>query len=136
MTGSVRTAADHVDSTLRGRTYAVPFEDVWSAALRLAGGQLRGWRLLQADDDAGRIRASCASVLFRAPRSVEIRIGLDADAQTRVDAEALRSDGRRDLGVCRRRLRQLFRHLDAAVVRAQADRLRRTDGAAPQRDAR
>ena len=45
------------DPELRGRTYAVPFEDVWAAAIALANGGLRGCSLKRANDRDGIIIA-------------------------------------------------------------------------------
>lgn len=67
------------------RTYAIPFERVWQAALALAQGGLRGWHVLQADDYEGVIVAQVrAGLLRRSTHAVVVRIGLDADGQTRV----------------------------------------------------
>ena len=119
----VRTAVRHEDERLRGRTYAVPFEDVWQAALTLASGGLRGWSLNSADDTDGIIDA-CASRRFpRAVDRVAVRISLDDDAQTRVDAEA---GAWQDTALSPRRtarhLDRFFRALDDAVKRAAAER--------------
>ncbi|CAN5893357.1 hypothetical protein BH23GEM9_BH23GEM9_02500 [soil metagenome] len=108
------TAADAADPRLRSRTYAVPFEAVWRASLRLAGGGLRGWSTHSADDHDGVIRAS-ASSLLGGEHDIEIRIGLDADAQTVVDATATVRSGR-DFGRARRRLQRFLLALDRATA--------------------
>lgn len=101
---------------LRGRIYPIPFERVWRAALALAGGGLRGWRVLDADDLAGVIRAEATSLLFHRVADVEIRVGLDQDAQTRVDARSASRGRRGDLGASVRRLRRFLRRLDRALA--------------------
>ena len=83
----VRTAARHEDARLRGRTYAIPFEDVWQAALALASGAQRGWSLVSADDSDGIIIADARRRFPEAVDRVVVRVSLDANAQTRVDAE-------------------------------------------------
>lgn len=78
------TSPDAADPRLRGRTYAVPFDEVWRAALRLAGGGVPGWRVAEADDVEGVIRAVLRGGLRREERTAVIRIGFDGNAQTRV----------------------------------------------------
>jgi hypothetical protein len=113
--GFAQTSRESDDPALRGRTYAIPFEAVWQAALRLAGGELRGWRVAAADDQAGEILAE-ARGLFGAMHDIGIEIILDADAQTRVDGRvAARSAP--DFGRSRRRLLRFFRSLDRALAR-------------------
>lgn len=112
-----RTAADSDDPRLRGRTYAVPFEQVWQAALRLADAGLGGWVLVSADDDAGVINAEATNLLLRRTDDIEVRIVLDADAQTRVDARSASRQEKADLGSNARRLRKFFEALDRAVGR-------------------
>ena len=109
------TDPHHPDLTLRGRTYAIPFVRVWEAALRLASGGLRGWSLLSGDEDRGSITAESRTLLFRFVDDVEIRISLDENAQTRVDAVSWSRVGRGDLGKNARRLRGFFRALDREV---------------------
>lgn len=103
------------DPDLRGRTYAIPYEQVWRAARRLAGGGLRGWKLVDADDYDGLIRAEARSRLLRRVDDVVIRITLDANAQTRVDARSSSRGSRGDLGSNARRLRRFFAALDEAL---------------------
>lgn len=112
--GCAATAPNAADPSLRGRTYAIPFEDVWQAALRLAAGGLSGWTLRTHDDADGLIRARTHG-LGGTMHAIVVRIFLDADAQTRVDAEAV-AEGPRDFGAARRRLRRFFTALDRAVA--------------------
>lgn len=114
--GDVETAADAADPTLRGRTYAIPFDDVWQAAVRLAGGRLRGWRLAESDDTEGVIRSETKR-LTGALYDATIRITLDDDAQTRVDARVVARRPGRDFGTAVRMVRRFFRSLDRTLAR-------------------
>lgn len=111
------TSPDQDDARLRGRTYPIPFEQVWQAALHLAGGGLRGWQVLEQDDQRGTIRAEARARFGKAVDDVYVRIYLDRDAQTRVDARAGARDAKRDFGRNARRLRRFFRSLDERLGR-------------------
>ena len=117
------TAPVHDDARLRGRTYAIPFEDVWNAAHALCTVGMRGWRLVAADDEEGVMKAEATTVFRRKIDDVVIRISLDRDAQTRVDARAGAREGRGDWGRNARRLNRFFRALDSAVVEARRQRM-------------
>ena len=118
------TAEGHEDARLRGRTYAIPFEDVWSAARALASVGMRGWRMVSADDDEGVIQVEATGMLRRSRvDDVVIRVTLDRNAQTRVDARAAAREGRGDLGRNARSIGRFFRALDRAVVEARRHRL-------------
>ena len=132
MTTSVaETAQAHEDVRLRGRTYAIPFEDVWSAATALATVGLRGWRVASSNDEEGVINAEATTLLRKKVDDVVIRISLDENGQTRVDARAAARAGRGDWGRNARRLNGFFRALDKAVVEARRQRMsaRKPDGA-------
>jgi len=88
------TDAGSRDPRIRGRTYAIPFETVWRAAVGLAEGGLLGWRILSADANAGVIDAEATSRVLRRRSSVRIQVTLDEDAQTRVDLEVRALTGR------------------------------------------
>lgn len=88
------TDAGSRDPRIRGRTYAIPFETVWRAAVRLAEGGLPGWRVLGADANAGVIEAEATSRVLRRRSFVRIEVTLDEDAQTRVDLEVRALTGR------------------------------------------
>ena len=103
------------DPRLRGRTYAIPFEDVWQECLRLVDGGLRGWELREADDEEGVIRGAVRGLTARFASTLTVRVTLDADAQTRVDALAAARSGRYDLGTNVRRLNKFFRALDQGL---------------------
>ena len=74
-----------------GRTYAIPFSRVWDAALDLVRGELPRWHARWWDEEEGVIQALTRGHLSRRTSDVVIRIGLDEQAQTRVD---LRSTSR------------------------------------------
>ena len=109
------TRPDHTDASLRGRRYAIPFDRVWTEALTLASKGRRGWTVTEADDQEGIIRAEARTLVFRFVDDVEVRIGLDADAQTRVDLTSSSRTGRFDFGTNARRIRRFLRKLDRAL---------------------
>jgi hypothetical protein len=127
------TRPDHVNRGLRGRTYAVPFEDVWRAALNLAGGGQRGWRLVSADDHEGVIVAEATTPLLRFVDDVTILISLDENAQTRVDVRSASRRGKRDFGTNARRIAGFLKRLDRRVVAERAARTRHVQDAATRR---
>lgn len=116
------TAPGAEDERLRGRTYAIPFEDVWQASLDLVGGGLKRWELLESDDREGIIRGLAHGRLERFTSAVTIRVGLDFNAQTRVDALSAARVGRYDLGTNARRLHRFFIALDRQVKQARSRR--------------
>ncbi len=131
-----RTCPGARDPEMRGRTYAIPFVAVWNAALSLADGGLKGWEIVGSDDLAGVIEVDATSRALSLPARIVVSVGLDADAQTRVDLEA---EGRHmggDLGVNVRRIKRFVRALDellsarpgqtpGAVLAAPAESTRR-----------
>lgn len=108
----VDTNPAHHDLRLRGRTYAIPFERVWNACLELAGGELPRWWVARADDQRGVIDARQKSLVFRWVDDVRIEVGLDGNAQTRVDVSSRSRKGRGDLGANARRVGRFLRALD------------------------
>lgn len=122
------TAPDHPDPRIRGRRYAIPFQEVWEASVALAGGGLRGWTLVETDDIAGRIRAEARTLLFRFTDDVEIRVRLDRDAQTRVDLVSASRVGKGDLGANARRIRRFLRRLDRKLDVVPSDILAPEEG--------
>lgn len=108
------TAVDADDVRLRGRTYAIPFDQVWTAALALAQRH-RGWTVVHSDDIEGVIRAE-ARTLLRFTHDVEIRVGLDGDGQTRVDLASASRVGHADLGKNPRRVGRFLRALDRQLA--------------------
>jgi hypothetical protein len=112
----VTTAQDHWDPRLRGRTYAIPFEQVWQAALALANGGLRRWHVVSSDDYEGVIHAESKTLLLRFTDDVTIRVYLDEDAQTRVDVESRSRKGSADFGSNARRVGRFLRALDRKLM--------------------
>jgi hypothetical protein len=103
------------DPRLEGRTFAIPFDDVWQASLHLARGGLERWEVTEEDDREGIIRGIVRGRFERTTSSITIRITLDPDAQTRIDAMAASRIGRADLGLNARRLDRFFTALDARL---------------------
>lgn len=111
------------DARLRGRTYAIPFDTVWQVATQLADGGLPRWRMHSADDREGVIVAEAARLFPRGwVDDVVIRISLDANAQTRVDARSAARNRWADLGANARRLGKLFRTMDRELARLRTAR--------------
>lgn len=106
------TDPNAVDPRLRGRTYAIPFQDVWQAAITLCGGGLRGWSIGGADDRSGVIDVVTRTGIFGHEGDVRVEIGLDENAQTRVDVRAVSRAERGDLGRTRRAIDRFLRNLD------------------------
>lgn len=111
------THPEHEDPALRGRTYGIPFDTVWRAALRIAASRRR-WAVTRRDDLEGRIEIEATTLVFSFVDDVEVRIVLDENAQTRVDAGSSSRKGKVDLGTNARRLRRFFEDLDREVARA------------------
>ena len=111
----VRTSVDSDDPGLTGRTYAIPFAAVWDAAIALAGGRLRGWRIERADDEIGIVMADVKGPLLPLEANVSVYVTLDANAQTRVDMWARGLHRGWGFGVHQRRVRRFFEALDRAL---------------------
>lgn len=106
------------DPLLSGRTYAIPFETVWQAAREVVRRDLRGWTLIAANDRVGRIDALARTLLLNRETEVVITIGLDENAQTRVDVRTLAREARGDFAPgrrMRRMIRGFIRRLDRAL---------------------
>jgi hypothetical protein len=103
------------DGRLVGRTYAIPFEDVWQASLGICQGGLRGWSVLSADDQRGVIEAVSRTLLTGREDDVRVEIQLDDNAQTRVDLWSGSQKNRANLGRNRRVIGRFLRRLDRAL---------------------
>ena len=103
------------DWRLRGRTYAIPFDRVWNAALGLCGGGLPRWSLVSADDHQGVIRARALTRVLRRLQDVRVTIGLDENGQTRVDVASITLNRKRDLGSNPRGIHRFLRELDGKL---------------------
>jgi hypothetical protein len=121
------------DPRLLGRTYAIPFEDVWQAAKKLASGELRGWSLWGADDKEGVMEASLGKRLFLQAADVRVEIGLDENAQTRVDLTSASRTDRGDLGRSRRAIGHFLKKLDRTLG-ARPDQILDASRASPWHD--
>lgn len=110
--GAAETRPDATDPRFRGRTYAIPFEDVWQACLLIVREELRGCTVRLANDRDGIIIAEAHTRLPPRIDDVTISVVLDRDAQTRVDMRSITRDGSRDLGANARRIARFFELLD------------------------
>lgn len=110
----IETDAHAEDVRLQGRTYAIPFDAVWTATLDLIQ-RSRRWKVVSADDQQGRIHVEALSLVFRHTDDLYFHIGLDEDAQTRVDLRGHTRGDKRDLGRKARVVGRFLRRLDAAL---------------------
>jgi len=104
------------DPRLRGRTYAIRFEDVWQASMRVCGGGLLGWSIGRMDDQRGVIEALAKTPLVGWEADVHIRVGLDQQGQTRVDAVAVSRGEKGDWGRSKRLIGKFVRALDTELA--------------------
>ena len=102
------------DPRLRGRSYAVPFIQVWEAALEIAQ-QTPGWTVVSSDPRGGEIVAEAQTRLWKFIDDVWVRMSLDEDGQTRVDMASASRTGKADLGTNARRIARFLRTLDARL---------------------
>ncbi|HEX7240189.1 MAG TPA: DUF1499 domain-containing protein [Longimicrobiaceae bacterium] len=105
-------AADH---RLRGRLYAVPFAQVWRAAL--AEAEARRWTVVEADPAAGEIHAEARTRLWKFTDDVWVRLSLDSDGLTRLDMVSASRVGSADLGTNARRIARFLHALDRRMMR-------------------
>ena len=99
------------DRRLRGRAYAIPFAEVWGAALDTARVTKR-WTVITADARSGVIEAEARTALWRFVDDVQVRVHLDGDGVTRVDATSASRVGGADLGTNARRIARFLHALD------------------------
>ncbi|HEX2091000.1 MAG TPA: DUF1499 domain-containing protein [Longimicrobiaceae bacterium] len=100
---------------LRGRRYAVPFAEVWRAALAEVES-LRGWTLLEARAQEGEIHAEARTPVWRFTDDVWIRLSLDTHGLTRVDMVSASRSGRGDFGANARRIARFLHGLDRRLA--------------------
>jgi len=112
--GRAETDPSADDPHLRGRTYAIPFDRVWTATLGIVHAHSR-WSVVDADDLAGVVRCESTTLVLRRLEDVFIRISLDENAQTRVDLISRSREDRRDWGSNARRIRWFVKKLDRAL---------------------
>ena len=113
-----RSATTHPlerDARLRGRSYAIPFDRVWSAAEAAAAGGCPRWALVSADDESGVIVAEVRTLLTGRIGDARIEIGLDDNGQTRLDMHLVMRGRRGDLGAAARLVGRFTKRLDAAL---------------------
>lgn len=122
---AAETRPDSPDSRLRGRTYSIPFDAVWNAALLVAEEDMKRWEVISWDDRSGTVVIEASTWLLRWIDDVRISISLDEDAQTRIDLTSISRKGRADLGNNARRIGRFFRLLDARLGVQTANALRR-----------
>jgi hypothetical protein len=103
------------DGRLRGRTYAIPFDAVWSAALAIAEGGMRGWTVTASNDEAGTIDIEAQTMVLKVKDDITVMVGLDENAQTRVDIHAQARNAKPDLGRNPRKIGAFFKELDRAL---------------------
>ena len=111
----VETHPHSQDPRLRGSTYAITFDRVWTSAVQLADGGLHRWRVVETDDAIGVIRAVAVSPLLRRVYDVHVVLSLDKDAQTRVDVLSRTRRGWPDWGGGARLIDRFVRELDATL---------------------
>lgn len=112
---AAETRPDSPDSRLRGRTYSIPFDAVWNAALLVAEEDMGRWEVLSWDDRSGVIVIEAQTPVFRWIDDVRISVSLDQDAQTRIDLTSRSRKGHADLGTNARRIGKFFRLLDGRL---------------------
>ncbi len=103
------------DPRLRGRLYAVPFAEVWRAAL--AEAEARRWTVVEADPAAGEIHAEARTRLWKFTDDVWVRLSLDPDGLTRLDMVSASRVGSADLGTNARRIARFLHAVDRRLAR-------------------
>lgn len=109
------TDAESPDRRLRGRAYAVPFAEVWKAAIETARARPR-WTVTETDARRGEIVAEARTALWCFVDDVAIRVWLDETGATRVDLTSASRVGKADLGTNARRIARFLHALDRRVL--------------------
>lgn len=122
MTSGLKPAIDDAaDLATRGagtrqtRTYAVPFDRVWHAALDLIDRRRPRWTLQSADDLPGAITAEIRGWLLPWRAEARLKIGLDANGQTHVEMHTTPLRRIPLFGAGRRQVRRFLLALDRAL---------------------
>jgi uncharacterized protein (DUF1499 family) len=102
------------DPRLRGRSYPIPFAEVWAVALDIAQ-TTRGWTIVGSDPVAGEIVAEATTRMWGFTDDVWIRISLDELGQTRLEMISASRKGGADLGTNARRIARFLRSLDGRL---------------------
>lgn len=97
-----------------GRTYTVPFAEVWDAATADIRAR-RGWEIVHADEERGLLTIVCRSRLRRGSDDLSVWVRLDEFGLTRVDARACSREGRASPGANRRRVVEFLEALDETL---------------------
>ena len=79
-TGPLENDAEYVGD----RRYTAPFSDVWETVL-WAVGDLREWRVLSSNSQAGVLRVETTDLFGRRPLEAELRLSLDEVGLTRLE---------------------------------------------------
>jgi hypothetical protein len=74
-----------------------------------------GWKVVRSDDLSGVLDAEATTSVPRRVSDVRIKVGLDYNGQTRVDAQASEHKGQVELGGNRRRIKRFMNALDHAL---------------------
>lgn len=110
------TSSEADDPRLRTRTYRIAFDDVWYAAL-LVAGSLPGWKVIRADDREGRIIVEAKTKRLGSVDDVAVHVRLDENGRTLGDMRSASRFGVADLGANARRVEQFFGALDDQLQR-------------------
>lgn len=104
------------DPRLRTRMYRIAFDDVWYAAL-LVAGSLPGWKVLRADDREGLIVVEARTKPLGMVDDVLVHVHLDENGRTLGDMRSSSRFGVGDFGGNARRIEQFFEALDDQLER-------------------
>jgi hypothetical protein len=118
---ATRTDPLSADPRLRGRTYAIPFDRIWTMACALADGGMPRWTVLLVDDEKGRIDAEATTLTLRLRDRVHVDVALDENGLTRVDVSVTPVRRWLNLGRGRRMVGRFLRRLDTGVHAAAAE---------------
>lgn len=110
------TSSEADDPRLRTRAYRIAFDDVWYAAL-LVAGSLPGWKVVRADDREGRIVVEARTKPLGMVDDVAVHVWLDEDGRTLGDMRSASRFGVGDFGANARRVEQFFEALDDQLLR-------------------